>query len=72
MSCFEILKQLFFFANDTNIFKRQLNDKLLNCNHKKYLLADAGYDSQVIRNTLIDNGYQPIITYNKRNTKNIK
>lgn len=33
------------------------------------MLADKGYDSAKIRNQLIENGYIPIIPYNKRNTK---
>lgn len=36
-------------------------------NHKKYLLADKGYDSNNIREILKQNNYIPIIPYNVRN-----
>jgi transposase len=37
--------------------------------HNKYFLADAGYDSKVIREKLINLGYTPKIPINKRNRK---
>jgi Transposase DDE domain len=37
--------------------------------YKQYMLADKGYDSTNVRKILINNGYIPIIDYNKRNTK---
>lgn len=39
--------------------------------HKHYFLADKGYDSNIIRNMLIEKGYYVIIPFNKKNTKNI-
>lgn len=36
----------------------------------KYMLADKGYDSSLIRNKLNDMGIIPLIAFNKRNTKN--
>ena len=40
--------------------------------HKKYFIADAGYNSKNNMEYLENKGYVPIIWYNKRNTKNNK
>lgn len=37
--------------------------------HKQYFLADKGYDTNEVRTFLNNKGYQTIIAYNKRNTK---
>ena len=37
--------------------------------YKQYMLADKGYDSKNVRKILTENGYIPIIDYNRRNTK---
>jgi transposase len=67
-------------VNDAHVFhdtyKNMLVDtetyKYKNVNkHKHYFLADKGYDSNIIRNMLIEKGYYVIIPFNKRNTKNI-
>lgn len=49
---------------DTNPLKYQYTNK-----YKQYLLADTAYDSKKIRDKLINDGYNPIIEHNKRNTK---
>ena len=56
---------------DNKIFEQQIigNDTFLNSPSKKYLLADKAYDSNKIREYLQENGYIPIISYNRRNTK---
>ena len=39
--------------------------------YKQYIMADSMYDSKKIRKLVEDNGYTPIIDYNKRNNKYI-
>ena len=36
---------------------------------KTYMLADSGYDSYSNKGYLIDNGIEPVIKWNKKNTK---
>jgi hypothetical protein len=61
--------------NDSKILQIQLknNKMLLNKDilnkHSKYFLADAGYDSSIVRNNLKERNYIPLIAFNKRNTK---
>jgi transposase len=43
-----------------------------NNKHKRYMLADAGYDTQEVKNKIKDFNIIPIIDYNKRNTKDKK
>jgi len=61
--------------HDSKIVQMQLNkpfliDNYLETINKSYFLADKGYDSNILRDTLIDLKYTPIISYNNRNTKN--
>lgn len=51
------------------------NDNLVNLNHNiihndKYFMADSGYDSKVIKDTIKKMNYIPLIPQNKRNIKN--
>ena len=60
--------------NDILILKDQLTTKYLvdpfiMNKHKKYLLADKGYDGIELIKQIIENGYTPIIAQNKRNIK---
>ena len=52
------------------------NGNLVHNNHilryKQYFLADPGYDSKLIKETLIGMKYKPIIAQNKRNIKDPK
>ena len=41
-----------------------------NTKNKKYLLADAGYDSNRVKQLVVEKGYIPIIKSNRRNNKN--
>jgi hypothetical protein len=43
-----------------------------NNKHKRYMLADAGYDTHEVKNKIKDFNIVPIIDYNKRNTKDDK
>jgi hypothetical protein len=60
-----------------NMFKN-VKDKInpkkyeLSKKHKKYFMADAGYDSNNNINYLREMGYHPLIDYNKRNTKDLE
>lgn len=64
--------------SDTNFVVEHFNNMYVETNTKKYhnnnrykqyFLADKGYDSEKVRDLLQENGYIPIIDYNKRNTK---
>lgn len=66
---------------DSNVFHNTYNKMLVNTHpekytksnkHKQYFLADAGYDSSAIRESLSDKGYYVIIPQNKRNIKDEK
>ena len=50
--------------------KKRINELNLKC--KPYMLADKMYDTNDFRQKCVENGYRPIIDYNKRNTKNKK
>ena len=52
------------------IINPQTNKYKQSNRHKQYFLADKGYDTTEIRTFLNNKGYQTIIAYNKRNTKN--
>ena len=57
--------------NDSNIFNKQLYNldiKLIDKNTSIFM-ADAGYDSSILRNKLNKIFYKTLIPYNKRNTK---
>lgn len=61
--------------NDSKILSNQLDKwNLIKDNHleqyNKYFLADAGYDSTLLRDKLSRLNYEPIIVQNKRNIKN--
>ena len=63
--------------SDQSLFNSNFKDILIDitCNnknnkHKRYLLADSGYDSVAIKNKIKEYNIIPIIRYNKRNTKN--
>jgi transposase len=65
--------------NDITILKNQLQnwninlDKKLNINFKNSIfMADAGYDSTILRNSLNNIFFKVIIPFNKRNTKDAK
>lgn len=51
--------------------KPQANKYSKSNRHKQHFLADKGYDSAEIRTTLKNEGYDTIIAYNKRNTKDV-
>lgn len=62
-------------THDSKIIVEQIrNEPMLIDNvllelYSKYFLADKGYDSSIVRSTLINSGYEPIIACNIRNTK---
>jgi transposase len=63
-------------VHDSNILEQQLNenlyiDEVIVDKYKKYFLADKGYDSQKLRDILEELDFHPIISYNKRNTKDV-
>lgn len=60
--------------HDSKIFLKHLDinlliNKELNNKHKKYMLADSGYDSDLVKTKLRNLGYMDIIYPNKRNNK---
>lgn len=66
-------------VNDSKFIEEHLNNMLILTNtnkykssnkHKQYILGDKGYDTKNIRKLFSDIGYNVIIDYNKRNTKN--
>lgn len=59
--------------NDSNIFNKQLDNlnKTVIDKNTCVFMADAGYDSSILRNKLNNIFYKTIIPYNKRNTKDI-
>ncbi len=50
-------------------FNDMLIDKELNDKNKKYMLADGIYYVNEVKNLLLNNGYEYIISPNKKNTK---
>lgn len=55
---------------DSVILQDHIRSKfLIENNQRNIILADTGYDSRKLRETLISLDYKPIIDYNKRNTK---
>ena len=55
--------------NDTFI---EINSHTTNNKHKRYMLADSGYDSCTIRETIKGMGINPVIWYVQRNKNDIK
>jgi hypothetical protein len=60
-------KNITSFMYEPDTLKCSINEK-----SQQYFLADAGYDSKFIRESLINNGYKVLIPKNKRNTKHIQ
>ena len=58
--------------NDSKIILNQLNNNMFinNLSYKGHFLADKGYYSNEILNTLTDKGFKPLIAQNIRNIKN--
>jgi transposase len=60
--------------NDTRIFNEQfVNSNFLvniDMNKTKYFMADKGYDSKSIKNTILNNGWGCLIPQNRRGIKN--
>jgi transposase len=63
--------QTLFFKNWNNTFVK-IQGHTANNKHKRYLLADAIYDTTNIRTTIKTVNITPIIAFNKRNAKNDK
>ena len=65
-------------CSDQTLFYKNWNDLYVGINgtnnnkHKRYLLADAIYDTAKIRRTISRSNITPLIAYNKRNCKNGK
>jgi transposase len=64
--------------SDQKLFYKNWNDLYVkidgsnNNKHKRYLLADAIYDTNSIRNTINKEHITPLIAFNKRNARNDK
>lgn len=60
--------------HDSTLLIKECNKLIENGENKRfdkmYLLADSGYDSYSNKQFLIDNGIEPIIKWNRKNTKN--
>ena len=58
--------------NDSKILINQLNNNMFinKLDYKGYFMADKGYYTNEIINTLTDLGFYPLIAQNKRNIKN--
>jgi transposase len=58
--------------NDITLLKKAFDNCVIECNTKKYVLADKGYDSKKNHNILTGKGYIPLIPQNRRNIKDPK
>jgi hypothetical protein len=69
-------QRLLRLQNDGKIlvshFHNMLIDKKLNDKNKKFMLADSIYDVNEVKNLLLHEGYEYIISPNRKNTKYIK